>query len=310
MIQHRCHPRAPQKLRALRHLRLVRIHYHDHRIVCKIIHRLIRCEEDIILVHRALRDLIIQGPDRFRHSVDNDMRLLLQAHSSPVNPHAGAEGIRVRDLVSHDHNLILCDNELAQSLRLHAGFHAGILRILLFLPAEIGDAVAVLDDSLIPAARKRQVNGHAGILIAEGICGRVQPQSDTQSSGTGISDIDLLYLFQKGELIFCDLPVALLLKDNEILVLLHLFDDAVHIADIFVDLPVDQRHKERLAHLLHAFHDLIIIVNVDQARDHPLIFILPDISIELRHILHGHCHKEFFVFRDLEKLLLLTEPLE
>src|SRR5699024_6310882 len=109
------------------------------------------------------------------------MRLFLQAYSRPVNPHARAERIRIRDLMPHDHDLILSDDKLTQRLRLDTGFHAGILRSLLLLAAKISNAVAVFDDCLVPASRERQVDRHAGILVTEGVCGSIQTEPDTQS---------------------------------------------------------------------------------------------------------------------------------
>src|SRR5699024_2788737 len=108
--------------------------------------------------------------------------LLFKAYYRSVNSHARAERIRVRDLMSHDHDLILRDNKLTQRLCLDAGFYTGILRGLLLFPAKIRDAVAVLDNRLVPSSGKRKIDRHAGILVAQGIRRGIQTEPDAQCS--------------------------------------------------------------------------------------------------------------------------------
>ena len=185
----------------------------------------------------------------------------------------------------HYDNLVLCRDELPQCLRFYTGFHAGILGGLFLLSTEIGNAVAVFDHRLVAAAGECQINGHACELIAQCIGGRIQTQTDTERGGAGISDINLLYFLKNGELVLCDRPVAGLFDNDKIFVLLHLLDDAVHIINILIDLTVNKRHEKRLADFLHTFHHFIVIVNIDQTRDHPLVLIFTDILIQFRHIL-------------------------
>ena len=136
------------------------------------------------------------------------MRFLFKTYYRTVNTHTGAERIRVRNLVSHDHNLVLGNNKLSECLRLYARFHAGILRSLLLFPAEIGNAVAVLDYCLVAAPGKSEIDCHAGILIAQRIGCRIKSETNALRCRAGISDIDLLYFFKNGELVFRNLLIA------------------------------------------------------------------------------------------------------
>lgn len=113
-------------------------------------------------------------------------------------------------------------------------------------------------------------------------------------------DIDLLHFLKQRELVFLDLLIAFLPDNNKVFILFHLFDNAVHIADIFVDLSVDQRHEKRLTYLFHALHDLIVIIDVDQSGDHPLILIFTDIGIELCDVSERNRHDKLLLLRDLK----------
>ena len=180
----------------------------------------------------------------FGHGIYDDMRFFLKADCRPVKAHTCSEGIRIGNLMSHDHDLVLRDNELSECLCLDTGFHAGILGGLLLLSAEICDTVAVLDNCLVAPSCQRQIDRHTRILIAQRIGRRVQSETDTKCSGPGISDIDLLNLLKKRKLIFSDFLVTLFSQYDEVFILLHLLNDAVHIVDVFIDLPVDQRDEK------------------------------------------------------------------
>ena len=112
----------------------------------------------------------------------------------------------------------------------------------------------------------------------------IRDRANTQRCWNSISDIDGFYVLKQRELIFLQLLKILLLKDDEVLIILHLLNDAVHLGDILVDLPVHQSHQKRLAHLFHAAHDLIIVIDIDQSRNQPLLFRLLDITVQFRHI--------------------------
>ena len=142
------------------------------------------------------------------------------------------------------------------------------------------------------------------------LSGRVQSQADAERGGAGISDIDLLHFLKNGELVLRDPAVTGFLDNNKIFVLLHLLDNAVHVIDIFIDLTVNKRHEKRLADFLHTFHHFIVIVNVDQTRDHPLVLIFTDILVQLRHILERHRDKVFLFLRDLQELFPAAEAFQ
>ena len=77
-----------------------------------------------------------------------------------------------------------------------------------------------------------------------------------------------------------DFLQILLLKDDQILILLRLFDNAGNILDKFIDLLVCQRQKHGLFYFIHVVQKFIIIINIDQSDHHPLIFVLLHIHLE------------------------------
>ena len=251
VVEHRDHAGTLQKLRTLCHLRFVCIYHNHHRIVINIVKRLVRCKKNIIFISRALCDFIIQRADGSRHFVNYNMGLFLQTYRSPVYTHTCSERIRIRNLVPHHDNLVFGYNKLSERFRLDTGLDTGILRCLLLLASEIGNAVAVFDYRLIASPGKGKVNRHPGILVAQRVRSRIQSKTDTQRGRAGISDIYLFYFLKDGELVFLYLLVALFTDNNKVFVLLHLLDNTVHISDILINLPVNQSHQKRLADFLY-----------------------------------------------------------
>ncbi len=124
-----------------------------------------------------------------------------------------------------------------------------------------------------------------------------------------VPDVHLLDLLQQGELVRFEPFVAFLFNHDEILVIFQLFDNAVNVADILVNLAVNQRDQKGLAHFLHPLHHLVIIVNVNEARDQPLVFVFLDIGIQFRHVRHVKRDEILLAFRNLQQGFLLVKPL-
>ena len=207
------------------------------------------------------------------------MCLLLQTYHCSVDSHTCTKWIRVCNLMSHDNDLIFRHDKLSECLSLYTGFHTGILCCLLFLTAKVSNSITVFNHSLVSASCKCQVDRHTCILITQCISCSIQPQSDTQCRWSCISDIDLLHFLQKWELILFDLLITGFTQYNKILVLLQLLDDSIHFTDIFIDLPVDQCNKKWLSYFFDTFHHFIVVININQSCDHPLLFIFTDIGI-------------------------------
>ena len=97
---------------------------------------------------------------------------------------------------------------------------------------------------------------------------------------------------------------------NKIFVFLKLLHNTGKIRNILVDLTVDQCHQKRLPYFLDTFHDLFIVININQSGHQPLLFIRPDIPVQLCHILKMYRNKIFLFLRYLQKLLCLTETFD
>ena len=152
--------------------------------------------------------------------------------------------------MSHDNDLIFRHDKLSECLSLYTGFHTGILCCLLFLTAKVSNSIAVFNHSLISASCKCQVDRHTCILITQCISCSVQSQSDTQCRWPCISNIDLLHFFQKWELILFDLLITGFTQ-----------------------------YKKWLPYFFDTFHHFIVVININQSCDHPLLFIFTDIGI-------------------------------
>ena len=287
VIQHRNGLCLIQKFRALGHTRLVGIDYNYHGIFRQIILHFLTGDKNIFRIRRILRNLIIQRPHGTGDFIDNDMRSFAKLCGC--------------DLMSHHQNTVLNQNKFPQTFCFDSGLDSGIFRHLFLLAAEIGDSVAIFDDRLVTASCKCQVDGRS--CISHGI----QTKSNTERSASGVSDIDILNIFQNGKFIFRHLQITLFLDDNKVFIFFQLLYDTVHISDILIDLTVDQRNQKGLPDLFHTFHDLVIVVDIDQSCDQTLFFILLHIGFQLGDIPHIQCDKIFLVCRNMQQTLTVTE---
>ena len=284
MIQYHDRLGLLQKFLALRHLRAVRVYYHHHGILVGKINGLGRVKEQIVRIGRIPLKTFIQRAQGRGHLIDDDVSLLLQSRRRAVDSDGCPQRVHIRKLMAHHEYLILDRYELPQGFRLYPGLHAGILGSLLSLSSIIGNAFSILNDCLVSASCQRQIDRHAGIVITLGIGVATKAKADAKRRWNSISDIDGLHVLKQGELILLQLLKILLLKDDEVLIILHLLNDAVHLGDILVNLPIHQSHQKGLSHLFHAAHDLIIVIDIDQARNQPLLFRLLDIPVQFRYI--------------------------
>ena len=65
----------------------------------------------------------------------------------------------------------------------------------------------------------------------------------------------------------------------KILVLFDLAHQRVHAGKVFVDLSVNQRNQERALDLFNTVKRLLVVVDIDERSDHPLIFVFLDIMV-------------------------------
>lgn len=154
---------------------------------------------------------------------------------------------------------------------LDSGLNTGGLLQLLGFSSIILDLFPVLYHGLIAAAAQGHVDGGPGVLIVADIRIAVDADPDTQGNGHLISDINRLYILQETEPLRLQGRHIFLLDGKEIFVLFHLFYDAVDSGNIFADLPVNEGHQKRPAHLLHALQRFIIVIQINKTCHHFLV---------------------------------------
>ena len=278
------------QLLAGRHAGTVHVADHQHR--CGIHHTEGLCRgNDHFPVLASHPEAVHQRADGIGIVVQNHICFLSQGRNQTVDTHRRTEGIRIRPLVGHDENLLLILQQFLEGLCLDAGFHPGGLLGTGALAAEIGHIVSVLHGYLITAASERQTNGHLCIFkgIQETLLGGTD--ADGQGHGDLISHIQILYIIQQGETVILQGLHVFLAEDEKILVILQMLYDGVDVGQVHVDLPVNQRIQDRMLYLLQGIHDLIIIVDIDQAGDHLLIIGLllqPSLICHIKQVKHDH----------------------
>ena len=143
----------------------VDVHDDEQRVEVAHDHRVLRADEHALVL--ALR---LQTLDQIaRHGVltvyDDVDRLVLDARGAD---HAcrSADGVHVAVLVTHDEHLRRIADQLAERIGDYATLDLGAFFDLLAQTAEELEAVTVLDDGLIAAARERHVDGKTGVLVA------------------------------------------------------------------------------------------------------------------------------------------------
>ena len=204
--------------------------------------------------------------------------------------------------MAHDQQPVLIFHQFPEGVGLHAGLHPGGLLHLLGFAAVILNLIRILHHRLVASAAQGHVDGGSGILVVLAVGVAVHTDPDAQGHRHVVADVDGLYVLQNGEPVLLDPGNVLLLDGKEIFVLLHLFHDAVHTGDIFVDLAVDEGGQQGAPHFLHALQRLIVVVQVNEPGHQLLV-------VDLLHVLEGlslvqQVHRGHFRIKDGRKRFL------
>ena len=108
--------------------------------------------------------------------------------------------------MAHDKDRISGIENLLERLRLDSRLDTRTLFHLPALSAVVGDVLRVLDDGLIAATAKRQINGVSREFIILRIGESVQTDSYTQCDGHFITDLDCFGILEQIEVILLQLP--------------------------------------------------------------------------------------------------------
>src|SRR5699024_3469722 len=148
------------------------------------------------IIIRIILESLNDGTHRHSRIIYNDVGFLIQGLSCPVNTNAGTYGIHIRDLMSHNHYLILAHHKFSEGMGFYTGLYTGALAHLLRFTTEISHLIPVLDHHLVTAAPQSQVNGNTGIFVILGVTGGVNANTDADGHRHVISYIDSLYILQ------------------------------------------------------------------------------------------------------------------
>ncbi len=168
-----------QKLRTFGGARSVRIHDHDERVASYHLARLLAVNKHILRITRFHGKHLHQWADSAAWIIYDDLCLFAKHMCRTVNTDACAEGIHIRDLVSHDKDILTALDDLTECMCLDTRLDTGVALDELRLAAVIGDLLAVLDNDLIAASSKCKVDRRSRILIALVVGRTVDTDSDT-----------------------------------------------------------------------------------------------------------------------------------
>ena len=276
MIQHDDHIGPSQQLFAFRVIGLIGVDDDNDRARIGRLDRLLLRDEHSIAVFRTVPEHVDHRPDRVRRIVHNDMRRFFDRFRASIDTDGRAERIDIRNLVPHDEDLRLAGHDFLQGMCLDTSFDARVLLHALGLPAEIAGIIAFLDHDLISAAPKGQLDRTARELrVLHQIIGSV-PDADRNRHRDLIADIDRLDVLEELELLGLEFIQRALLHHKEVLILLSLLADSVHIGEVFVDLPLNEREKQRPAELINALQCLFVIVKGELPAYDPVLISLGD----------------------------------
>ncbi len=260
------------QIRTFRNGRLVYIHDNQNRILsgtCDF-HCLLTAYNHVLIIRITLKN-IHQRSDCAGTVIQYNVYLTIQRFGNSVNTYRRAETVHIRHTMPHDKNRILCGDDFTQCQSFYTGLYAGIFLYLLALTAIVGNTFRCLDNCLVTTTTQRKINGISCELIVLCIAKSVQTNTDTNGHRHLITDINRLNLFQKVKSGFLKLCDCLLPENNEILVLLQLFADAIQTGNILIDLSVNQCGQKGTAYLFYAFQGLLIIVQINHSGRKALI---------------------------------------
>ena len=172
------------------------------------------------------------------------MGFFIQRFRSPVNTDPCSDGIHIRDLVSHNHNLILAHHKFTESVGFYPGFYPGALAHLLGFAAKVCHLIPIFDHYLIASTAKSQVDGNAGILIILGIGRRINADTDADGNCHIISNVDSFHILQNIKPVFLQFFQRPLAHYQNKLIFFQLFDQTVHFSEIFIQLSLDQSYQK------------------------------------------------------------------
>ena len=165
--------------------------------------------------------------------------------------------------MTHDEHLRRIADQLAERIGDYAALDLGALFDLLAQTAEELEAVTVLDDGLIAAARERHVDGKTGVLVA--LRERLAVAADTDGKRRN----NALMVLKHRELFRRQLVQLGVLDDKDVLVAVIFSHDGARILDPRGQTPVDAGEDAGLLRVGRILDELLIVVDGDHRNGRP-----------------------------------------
>ena len=274
MIDNNDRLRQVQKFRSFRPLTGVHIHNNHGRIHIDNASCCLRCNKHITVILRIVHKMIDHRTYRCGNIIDDDKCLLVQASGRSVDTDCCAKTIQVTNLMTHNSHLFLAFNYLTQRMCFDTRTDTCRLLHLLRLAAIIRNLVFLLDNRLVTASSKSQINGMTSPVQRLRITGCINTQTNTQCYTHLIADINLSDFIQQCELGTLKHWQIFLTDDKHILVLLHLIHNGIIVLHILGDLSLYQCRQKGTSDFLCTVQCLFIVIYQYNTADELLILDL------------------------------------
>lgn len=196
--------------------------------------------------------------------------------------------------MAHYHYFGALVYQFADCIRYDSGFYPCPFFQLPCLTAEEAEAVPVFYYHLVPASAKGYINGRPCKIEVFQECFPVYAEPQAECNRYLISDANFLYGIQHLEFLLFKLFEVLMLKDGQIFIPFKLPDysagDAHPLGHFFINLS---QHL-RPADILQALHQVVVVVNHNQADGH-LFIVIPLLYLRKLGIVHQIEQQDEFV---------------
>ena len=196
----------------------------------------------------------------------------------------------------HDENLLLCKKKFFKGLSLNTRLNTRSLFCTCTLSTVVGNLLAVLNSCLVTASAHSHTDGCTCIFVSRcitaGGLSLVSTDTDTESHRDVISDIDCLNIIKDRELVVPESLHVLLSEDEEVLIILDMLYDCVDVAEVHIDLTLNQSGQDRMLNILKRIHNLIVIIKIKKSDVELLIYNFLLIFLKLGLIKEVECDND------------------
>ena len=246
-------------------------------------------QESLLLVHKR-PGVLRQLPQLRQHQlggvvvlVDDDLGLAPPLPGDAHKARRRAQGVHVGVAVAHDVDLLGVLHQLAQGVGHDPGLDLGPLLRGLGPPAVEGEVLPRPHHGLVAAPGEGHLQGEVRPLIELRYAVRVLPHADGEGGVQALRHLHSPDGVQHRELLGGKMLKVLLLKEEEVVVPLGLDEDA-HALRPLAQLLVDLGQDGAALGIRAGFHEVVVVVHLDEGHDGPGGGVLLPEAVTLRHV--------------------------